>query len=158
MLRVNHIDVFYGDLQVLWDVSFEVKEKEILVLIGANGCLGSPPPSKPSPRCLRPPKAALNSTKFPSQDPPHTKLSSTASFTCPKEGRLFAEMSVEENLIMGSLAPPRPNSAGGKRYAACVRAFPENEGKTKTVRGHPFRGRTADARHRSGPHVASPSS
>ena len=37
MLQVNSIDVFYGDLQVLWDVSFEVREKEILVLIGANG-------------------------------------------------------------------------------------------------------------------------
>ena len=37
MLKVNGIDVFYGDLQVLWDVSFEVKEKEIVVLIGANG-------------------------------------------------------------------------------------------------------------------------
>ena len=37
MLKVNGIDVFYGDLQVLWDVSFEVKEKEILVLVGANG-------------------------------------------------------------------------------------------------------------------------
>ena len=37
MLTVNGIDVFYGDLQVLWDVSFEVREKEIVVLIGANG-------------------------------------------------------------------------------------------------------------------------
>ena len=37
MLNVSGIDVFYGDLQVLWDVSFEVREKEILVLVGANG-------------------------------------------------------------------------------------------------------------------------
>ncbi|HEX2719545.1 MAG TPA: ATP-binding cassette domain-containing protein, partial [Candidatus Deferrimicrobium sp.] len=37
MLKVSGIDVFYGDLQVLWDVSFEVREKEILVLVGANG-------------------------------------------------------------------------------------------------------------------------
>jgi branched-chain amino acid transport system ATP-binding protein len=37
MLKVKGIDVFYGDLQVLWEVSFEVKEKEILVLVGANG-------------------------------------------------------------------------------------------------------------------------
>ena len=37
MLKVSHIDVSYGDVQVLWDVSFEVKEKEILVLVGANG-------------------------------------------------------------------------------------------------------------------------
>ena len=37
MLKVSGINVFYGDLQVLWDVSFEVREKEILVLVGANG-------------------------------------------------------------------------------------------------------------------------
>ena len=37
MLYVSGIDVFYGDLQVLWDVSFEVRDKEILVLVGANG-------------------------------------------------------------------------------------------------------------------------
>ncbi|HEY5497341.1 MAG TPA: ATP-binding cassette domain-containing protein, partial [Syntrophales bacterium] len=37
MLTVSGINVYYGDLQVLWDVSFEVKEKEIVVLVGANG-------------------------------------------------------------------------------------------------------------------------
>ena len=36
-MRVNGIDVFYGDLQVLWDVSFEVRPGEIVVLVGANG-------------------------------------------------------------------------------------------------------------------------
>ena len=35
--KVNGIDVFYGDLQVLWDVSFEVRQGEIVVLVGANG-------------------------------------------------------------------------------------------------------------------------
>ena len=37
MLKVESIDVFYGDLQVLWGVSFEVRDKEVLVLVGANG-------------------------------------------------------------------------------------------------------------------------
>ena len=37
MLKVEHLEVSYGDLQVLWDVSFEVKEGEIVVLLGANG-------------------------------------------------------------------------------------------------------------------------
>src|SRR4030042_584173 len=37
MLKVENINVFYGDLQVLGGVSFEVREGEILVLVGANG-------------------------------------------------------------------------------------------------------------------------
>jgi branched-chain amino acid transport system ATP-binding protein len=37
MLRVEHLAVFYGDVQALWDVSFEVNEGEIVTLLGANG-------------------------------------------------------------------------------------------------------------------------
>jgi branched-chain amino acid transport system ATP-binding protein len=37
MLTVEHLAVFYGDIQALWDVSFEVHEEEIVTLIGSNG-------------------------------------------------------------------------------------------------------------------------
>jgi branched-chain amino acid transport system ATP-binding protein len=37
MLSVTHLDVFYGDAQALNDVSLEIKEKEIVAIIGANG-------------------------------------------------------------------------------------------------------------------------
>ena len=37
MLRVDHLQVGYGDLQVVWDVSFEVPESSIVAIIGPNG-------------------------------------------------------------------------------------------------------------------------
>ena len=37
MLEIRNIGVFYGDVQVIWDVSFEVKKGEVVALIGANG-------------------------------------------------------------------------------------------------------------------------
>ena len=37
MLRVQGIDVFYGEVQALWSVSFEVGEGEIVTLVGSNG-------------------------------------------------------------------------------------------------------------------------
>ena len=37
MLRVEHVNAGYGDIQVLWDVSFQVQMKEFVVLVGANG-------------------------------------------------------------------------------------------------------------------------
>ena len=37
MLTVEHLAVFYGDVQALWDVSFEVRQGEIVTLIGSNG-------------------------------------------------------------------------------------------------------------------------
>ena len=37
MLRLEHVDAGYGDIQVLWDVSFHVDKQEFVVLVGANG-------------------------------------------------------------------------------------------------------------------------
>ncbi len=37
MLEIKHIDAFYGKVQVLYDVSLEVGDNEIISLIGANG-------------------------------------------------------------------------------------------------------------------------
>ena len=37
MLEVANIDVFYGDAQALWDVSFTVNKGEIVTLVGSNG-------------------------------------------------------------------------------------------------------------------------
>ena len=37
MLEVNGIDVFYGNVQALWDVSFQVAKGEVVTIIGANG-------------------------------------------------------------------------------------------------------------------------
>ena len=46
MLAVKNISTFYGKIQALWDVSFEVKEGEIVGLVGANGA-GKTPYSTP---------------------------------------------------------------------------------------------------------------
>ena len=37
LLRVEHIDVYYGDFHALWDVSLEVEEAFVVSIIGANG-------------------------------------------------------------------------------------------------------------------------
>ena len=37
MLKVNDIDVYYGNIQALKGISLEVNEGEIVTLIGANG-------------------------------------------------------------------------------------------------------------------------
>ena len=37
MLTLNNLEVFYGDIQALWGISIEVKEGEIVTLLGGNG-------------------------------------------------------------------------------------------------------------------------
>ena len=102
MLTVNNIDVFYGDLQVLWDVSFEVREGEILVLIGANGA-GKSTTIKTISSLLKPQKGSIdfNGVRLDHKEP--YDIIQLGIVHVPEGRKLFAEMSVEENLIMGSL-------------------------------------------------------
>ena len=104
MLKVEGIDVFYGDMQVLWDVSFEVKEKEILVLVGANGA-GKSTTLKTISGILRPRAGTISFDGVRLDEVPGDKVIRHGVVHVPEGRRLFREMSVEENLVMGSLAP-----------------------------------------------------
>ena len=104
MLKVSGIDVFYGDLQVLWDVSFEVREKEILVLVGANGS-GKSTTLKTISGLLRPRKGAIEFNGVRLDLLSSDKVIGNGVVHVPEARRLFREMTVEENLIMGSLSP-----------------------------------------------------
>jgi branched-chain amino acid transport system ATP-binding protein len=110
MLKVNQIDVAYGDVQVLWDVSFEVKEREILVLVGANGA-GKSTTLRTISGLLRPSKGNIEFKGTRLDQIPDYKIIEHGIAHVPEGRRLFPEMSVEENLIMGSLKP----QAKGKR-------------------------------------------
>ena len=37
LLEVSNVDIFYGDAQAVWDVSFWVDREQIVALVGANG-------------------------------------------------------------------------------------------------------------------------
>ncbi|HEX2719515.1 MAG TPA: ABC transporter ATP-binding protein [Candidatus Deferrimicrobium sp.] len=111
MLKVSGIDVFYGDLQVLWDVSFEVREKEILVLVGANGA-GKSTTLKAISGLLKPRKGSIEFDGVRLDQLSPDRVIGQGVVHVPEARRLFREMSVEENLIMGSLSP----EAKKKRY------------------------------------------
>ncbi len=102
MLQVKHINVFYGDVKVLHDVSFEVREHEIIALIGTNGA-GKSTVLRTISGILRPEAGEI----FFGDVPIHTlepyKLVDTGMAHVPEGRRLFVEMTVEENLDMGSL-------------------------------------------------------
>jgi branched-chain amino acid transport system ATP-binding protein len=104
MLKVSHIDVSYGDVQVLWDISFEVKEKEIAVLVGANGA-GKSTTLRTISGLLRPSKGSIEFNGFHLNQIPDYKTVECGIVQVPEGWRLFPEMPVEENLIMGSLTP-----------------------------------------------------
>ena len=102
MLDIRNIDVFYGDVQVIWDVSFEVKAGEVVALIGANGA-GKSTTLKTISGILRPKKGEILFEGAPIHKTEAYKLIEMGLALCPEARRLFVEMTVEENLDMGSL-------------------------------------------------------
>jgi branched-chain amino acid transport system ATP-binding protein len=102
VLRIENIDVLYGDVQVLWGVSFEVRPKEIVAMIGANGA-GKSTILKTISGILRPKRGEILFDGKPIYKVDPFKLTELGIAHVPEARRLFVEMTVEENLDMGSL-------------------------------------------------------
>jgi branched-chain amino acid transport system ATP-binding protein len=133
MLIVNNIDVYYGDLHVLWDVSFEVKEGEIIVLIGANGA-GKSTTIKTISSLLTPAKGSIEFKGVRIDEKEPFEIIQHGIVHVPEGRRLFTEMSVEENLIMGSLY----GDAKAKRFETLkhvYQLFPRLEERKKQMTG-----------------------
>ena len=104
ILRVENIDVSYGDLQVLWDVSFEVNEGEIVALVGANGS-GKSTTLRTISGLLTPAKGSILLQDQRLDLIPANRIIEHGIAHVPEGRHLFPEMTVRENLIMGSLTP-----------------------------------------------------
>ncbi len=133
MLEIQNIDVFYGDVQVLWNVSFEVKQGEVVALIGANGA-GKSTTLKTISGLIRP---RFGSILF-QNEPIHTiapySLIERGIAHCPEARRRFTDMTVEENLDMGSLRGDA-RSKRNESKEAVFRVFPRLRERRKQLTG-----------------------
>jgi branched-chain amino acid transport system ATP-binding protein len=102
MLEIKNLAVFYGDVQVIWDVSFDVRQGEIAALIGANGA-GKSTILKAISGILKPRKGEILFEGKPIYKVDPYRLIELGIVHVPEARRLFVEMTVEENLDMGSL-------------------------------------------------------
>ncbi len=100
MLNVEHINVYYGQIHAIKDVSFEVNEGEIVSLIGSNGA-GKSTALKTVSGLLR---SHTGSITFLGQDISKVeayRLVAQGLAHVPEGRRIFLQMTVEENLQMG---------------------------------------------------------
>jgi branched-chain amino acid transport system ATP-binding protein len=102
VLEIKNIDVSYGDVQVIWGLSFGVKQGEVVALIGANGA-GKSTNLKTISGILRPSKGEILFENQPIHQIEPFHLIEMGIAHVPEARRLFVEMTVEENLDMGSL-------------------------------------------------------
>ncbi len=101
MLRIENLDFSYGDLQVLWGISLEVHEGEIVTVLGGNGA-GKSTTLKNVSRLVRPSRGSIT---FEGADLGRLESHQVVELgvvQVPEGRRIFPEMTVLENLRMGS--------------------------------------------------------
>ncbi len=104
MLRVNHINVFYGKIQVLWDVSFTIGEKEIVTLIGPNGA-GKTTVLNTLSSLVHPTSGTVEFLGVRIDRMPTYRIIELCISHIPEGGQSFPEMTVRENLELGAYIP-----------------------------------------------------
>ena len=106
MLNVQNINVYYGNIQAIRDISFHVDDGEIVTLIGANGA-GKSTILKSVSGLLRSKTGDITfDGKSIKSTAPH-KIVAQGLAHVPEGRRVFLQMSVEENLEMGAFTAPR---------------------------------------------------
>ena len=101
MLKVNDINVYYGAIHAIKGVSFEVHEGEIVTLIGANGA-GKTTTLNTVAGLLHPKTGTVEFEGELLNSTPGHKIVSKGLALVPEGRRVFAQMSVEDNLEMGA--------------------------------------------------------
>jgi len=101
LLKISHIDVFHGSFQALWDVSLTIKPGEIVAIIGANGS-GKSTLLDAISGLVHPAKGSI---EFEGKDISALEpfqIVSLGISQVPEGRRVFPDLTVLENLIIGS--------------------------------------------------------
>ncbi len=118
MLQAEHVNVAYNTLQVLWDVSLEVREGEIVALIGSNGA-GKTTLLRTISGLMKP---LFGTIRFMGEDitglPPHD-ICRRGVIQVPEGRALFPRMRVIENLELGAYLP----EARAQRHETLERVY-----------------------------------
>lgn len=101
LLTVRGLDVGYGDTQVLWDISLDVRHGEVVALVGANGA-GKSTLLAAISGLLRPWKGDVLLTGRHIGRMSAERIVGYGMAHVPQGRRLFAALSVEDNLKLGA--------------------------------------------------------
>jgi branched-chain amino acid transport system ATP-binding protein len=100
-LEVRGIDVFYGDVQAVWEVSFDVADGEIVTMVGANGA-GKTTTLRTVSGLLRPRRGSIHFRGEEVTGLPPYRLVERGLVLVPEARQLWPGMTVRENLDMGA--------------------------------------------------------
>ena len=101
LLEISNIDVYYGDVQVIFDLSLNIEKGEVVSIIGGNGA-GKSTLLKTISGLMQPRKGAIYFQGQPIQTQPPEAIVNHGIVQVPEGRRLFSLMTVKDNLIVGA--------------------------------------------------------
>jgi len=104
VLKVSEIDVYYGDMQALRNVSIDVNQGEVVSVIGSNGA-GKSTLLKTVSGILRPRSGSISLNGNQISQAPTSKIVENGISHVPEGRQIFPTMTVLENLEMGAQFP-----------------------------------------------------
>ena len=133
MLEIKKLNVGYDKVQVLWDVSFNINEREIVSLLGSNGA-GKSTTVKTIQGLL---KSRSGSIRFMDKSIgglPAYKVVAAGISLVPEGREIFPKMSVLENLMLGAYVP-RARDLREESLEWVFKLFPKLEERKKQLAG-----------------------
>ena len=133
LLEVDDIHVFYDNIEALKGVSIKVESKQIVALIGANGA-GKTTTLRAISGLLRPRAGDIRLDGESLGDVPSHEIAAMGLLHVPEGRRIFARLTVEENLAMGAFT--RQDKATIREdKERMLRLFPRLRERLKQVAG-----------------------
>jgi branched-chain amino acid transport system ATP-binding protein len=107
MIQVEQINSYYGDSHVLFDVSLQVREGEVVALLGRNGA-GKSTTLKTLAGVLHPRSGTIRFEGAAIEQLPSHRIAGLGLQLVPEERRIFGGLTVEENLDLAALSAQKP--------------------------------------------------
>ena len=133
LLEVDSLEVAYGDVQVIWGISFTVARGEIVTLIGPNGA-GKTTTLRAVSGLLTPRAGRIRFRGTDLAGLPAHDIVRRGVIQVPEGRKLWPRMSVEENLLLGAYAP-QARSLARHRLERVYRLFPRLKARRRQLAG-----------------------
>ena len=133
LLKVENLNVYYGMIQALKGISFEVKRGEIVSLIGANGA-GKTTTLHTITGLLRPKQGSVQYKGREITHIPAHKIVSMGMVHVPEGRRIFQGLSVYDNLLLGSYSR-KDKKEIEQNMELVFKQFPRLEERRKQLAG-----------------------
>ena len=132
LLDVKNINVYYGAIHAVKDISFQVEEGEIVTLIGANGA-GKSTTLQTISGLLHTRTGSIEFMGKSIHGVPAHRLVAHGLAQVPEGRRVFSQMTVEENLEMGAFT--QPGSTVAPNLERVYEQFPRLKERRRQVAG-----------------------